>query len=509
MGELEVGRVSKKRRKPSAQVADAAPMDIGYALDAFQNMLARMGVGSSQLMESTAYPMTRLTRDWSLMNSLYRSHWIVQRIIDVVPNDMTKNWYQLSTELNPDLVKRYTQQEMRTQVRAKINTALKWARLYGGAGALIIIAGHGDQMDQPLDLDRVMPGSFKGLMVLDRWMGVTPSQELVRDFDDPEFGLPVWYRVTIQGGDTIPVHHSRILRFTGREMPPLEQAMEQYWGTSEIEAVFEELKKRDNSSWAIASLIFRANLLFFKQGDMGQQIASTNVRAQQSLYTVMSAINRMMSSNGMTMLGKDDDVMNFQYAFAGLPEVYDRFMMDISGATGIPVTRLFGRSPAGMNATGESDMQLYYSMLEEQLESRLYPALTKLLPIMAMSCWGAVPDDLDIQFNSVYTLGPKDKLEMAKGQAEMISSISNASLISDQVALKELKRFGDPLGLWVSITDEDIEQADSQPPLNGEDPDGLPELPFGLGLDVWNEKDHEQNQIDESPVDPLRKPVQK
>ncbi|MFP3681974.1 DUF1073 domain-containing protein, partial [Pseudomonas sp. SIMBA_041] len=65
-------------------------------------------------------------------------------------------------------------------------------------------------------------------------------------------------------------------------------------------------------------------------------------------------------------------------------------MLDISGASEIPVTRLFGRSPAGMNATGESDLQNYYEVVQQQQESTLGPILDKLLPIICMSEFGAI-----------------------------------------------------------------------------------------------------------------------
>ena len=64
-------------------------------LDAFQNALTRMGAGMPNALETTEYPLTRLTRNWQLINSLYRSHWVVRRIIDVIPEDMMKNGYKI------------------------------------------------------------------------------------------------------------------------------------------------------------------------------------------------------------------------------------------------------------------------------------------------------------------------------------------------------------------------------------------------------------------------------
>ena len=79
-----------------------------------------------------------------------------------------------------------------------------------------------------------------------------------------------------------------------------------------------------------------------------------------------------------------DEMYDKQYTtLAGLPEVIDRFMLQLSGATGIPVTRLYGRSPAGLNATGESDLRNYYDLIEAAQRNRLMPPLRKLINIIS------------------------------------------------------------------------------------------------------------------------------
>ena len=69
--------------------------------------------------------------------------------------------------------------------------------------------------------------------------------------------------------------------------------------------------------------------------------------------------------------------------------------LNLCGASHYPMTKLFGRSPAGMNATGESDLKNYYDYVDSQREAKVRPVLQKLLPVLAMSAWGTVPDDLD------------------------------------------------------------------------------------------------------------------
>lgn len=428
-------------------------------VDAFQNLLARLGVGSKNILEGTDYPMTRLTMQYQLLNSLYRSHWIIGRIIDCIPEDMCKNWIKLQTQIEPKDLKRFDALQRTTRIKRDILLGLKWGRLYGGAGAVIIIDGHEDILDQPLDYDTIMPGSFKGLIVADRWSGITPGAEYIDDVNSPEFGLPKYYEWS-SDNQSVKVHHSRIIRFIGRELPYWEKYAECGWGASEVERVFDELKKRDNTSWNIAQLVFLANLKVLKMADLGELLAVGNEKMMTSVYNTLEAQNWLMSNMGMYLLNKEDDFQTHQYTFAGLNDIYESFMMDVSGAAEIPVTKLFGRSPAGMNATGESDMQNYYDTVEQNQASHLEPVFDKLLPIMFMSEFGAVPDDLDYIFNPIRTPNDDEIADLVGKKVTAINDTFNSGIISQKIALKELKQMSDTTGMFTNIADEDIEKAD-------------------------------------------------
>src|SRR6266702_4712242 len=75
--------------------------EMRHAIDAFQNQLARIGFGQPNLTEGAAYPLTRLSRNYILMQSLYRSNWIARKVIDCISEDMTKNWISFITAMDP------------------------------------------------------------------------------------------------------------------------------------------------------------------------------------------------------------------------------------------------------------------------------------------------------------------------------------------------------------------------------------------------------------------------
>jgi phage-related protein (TIGR01555 family) len=438
--------------------------------------------------------MTRLTQNYQLLNTLYRSHWVIRRIIDVIPEDMCKNWIKLSSQMPPDALKRFDKMARRTSLKAKILKGLKWGRLYGGAAGLILLKGQGDKLDRPLRYEELLPDCFAGLLIMDRWSGITPLSELVPDIDDPEFGLPDMYVVSQPGARGVTVHHSRIVRFTGRDLSSWEEQAETYWGASEIEHVYDELTKRDNTSHNIANLVFHANLKVILQKGQGQTLGVAPAKAQQKMIDNLEAIARVMSSMGILALDSQDKFETHQYSFGGLGEVYDRFMMDLAGAAEMPVTKLFGRSPAGMNATGEADMQNYYDAIEEKQESYLRPVLDKLLPVMCMSAFGAVPDDVDYAFNSVRRPSDKERTEYGKARTESILAAYSQGAISRRTALKELRQLAEVTDLWSNITDEDIAVAEDTIDKGETGGFGLPDDP-GLVLDAeFDESKHPRGQ---------------
>lgn len=433
------------------------------ATDSFQNLLARTGYGSPNLMEATQYPLTRLTKSYNLMNSLYRNSWLVRRIIDVVPRDMLKNWIDIESDITPEEVDKLQKAFRKNLLKQSLCKGLSWGRLYGGAAGLMMIEGQEDILETPLDIDTVMPGDFKGLLVVDRWSGVYPQLELINDINSPEFGLPEYYLFqNYAQNEEYKVHHSRIIRFEGMQLPEWEKQAETYWGMSVVENVYEEIKKRDNTSANIAGLIFLSNLRVLKIEDLGQLLSATDKKAQQDFYSVIQAMNYLQSNFGMYVMSKDDDFQQFNIAnYSGLNELYKSFMYDAAGAADIPVTILYHQSPGGLNATGESDLTIYYDRIKQEQEAHLRPALEKLLPVLCMSELGYIPDDIQIEFNPIEIPNEKELADVIKSKTESILAFHDRGIISDKTALMEAKELGDGNGMFSNITDEDINAANT------------------------------------------------
>lgn len=441
------------RRNKTRPAGNQVGTELISVQDAFSNPLFRLGWGSQSPLEATEYPLTRMTDNYALLNSLYRDNWVVQNVVGLMVDDMLREWYTLKGDVTPEMQDALAKAERQTRIRDRLNAGLRWGRLYGGAAGLIMVKGQED-LEKPLDVDLIFPGSFQGLYILDRWMGITTTNGLVMEAGEP---VPEYYSITDARGRTeARVHHSRVIRFTGRELMEVERQAEMYWGESEVEALYKEVVAHDNVSANMAALTFQANINTMEVKGLEQLFSIGSSQTQWRFWQTMQMQSVLRSNFGTQLVEQGAKLTNQQYSFAGLQDVYESMCLNLCGASHYPMTKLFGRSPAGMNATGESDLRNYYDYVDSQREAKLRPALQKLLPVLATSAWGFVPDDLEIAFPPLWTPTAMETAEIALKKAQAIRDTFQAGLIQADTAQRELKKLEEETAMFGSISDEEI-----------------------------------------------------
>lgn len=186
------------RRNKNRPAGEQVNTEAVAVQDAFSNPLFRLGWGSQSPLEATEYPLTRMTDNYALLNSLYRDNWVVQNVVGLMVDDMLREWYRLKGDISPEMQDALERTERQTRIRDRMNAGLRWGRLYGGAAGLILVRGQ-ENLERPLDLELVFPGSFQGLYILDRWMGITTTDGLVMEAGEPS---AEYYSITDARGHT-------------------------------------------------------------------------------------------------------------------------------------------------------------------------------------------------------------------------------------------------------------------------------------------------------------------
>ncbi|MDQ8996361.1 DUF1073 domain-containing protein [Acinetobacter soli] len=434
-----------------------------FTADSFQNFAARVGLGAGSQHDQSTYSPNYLSRNRIRLESMYRSSWVVGQAVDVVADDMTREGINMRGLDAPEDGEEIQQELDRLQVWGKLNKTIKWSRLYGGAIAVMLIDGQ--NVSTPLNIKTIGKDQFKGLLVLDRWM-VTPTlNDLVTDYG-PDYGMPRFYDVITDsvGLCNQRVHYSRVVRMDGVELPYWQAIAENLWGQSVIERLEDRLTIFDSATLGAGQLVYKAHLRTYKVKGLRSIIAAGG-KLYDALVKQIEQIRMWQSNEGMTLMDAEDTFETHQYSFSGLDDLLIQFGQQISGALGIPLVRLFGQSPAGMNATGESDLSNYYDNINQQQEGRLRTPLQTLIEVVSLSKLGkSLPESFKFDFASLWQIDEKVKAEVANTIVQAVTTAEENGLISKSTALKELRQSSEVTGVFSHISDEEIENADDDPP---------------------------------------------
>lgn len=454
----------------SAHTSDATKAS--RTVDGFDNFVSRLGLNNDNTLSGGTYEFNLVTRNRVKLEAAYRGSWIVGRIIDSIPEDMTRSGIAINTNEDDSDIADIRTAISRLKISESLCDNLRWGDLYGGSIAVLQIEGQ--DMSSPLDLETIGKGQFKGLVVFDRWQ-IQPLVEQVID-SGPDMGLPKFYDIitnplmmsptaqTLRAGQ-IRVHYSRVIRATGIKLPFFQAITENMWGESKLERLWDRLISFDNVTLSAAQLVDRANLRTV--GIEGfREVLAAGGAAKEGLLAQFEMMRLMQVNEGLTLLDKNDTFQSTAYSFSGLADMIIQQAQQLSGASEIPLTRLFGQAPAGLNATGDADIRMYYDSILAKQETKLRGGWDIMLQVLWRSVYGKeAPKDLQFNFVPLWQMSALDKANVAKTQTETIIGAFDTGLISRESSMRELRENSSETGLFSNITDEEINEAEEEPPM--------------------------------------------
>lgn len=375
--------------------------------DGWANVFTGLG-GVNDKSSYTKYGRTSIIDDDTLA-LIYAGDGLGGRIIDIVADDMTREW--IAFDGDEKAIETLQDDIDRLSAEEHFNKALKWQRLFGGS---IIVVGAMDGRSPETPLNPKAVKSIEYLKAIDRTS--IPISECIFDEDSrsPNFGNIKIYKINyFINNKLVPmyVHASRVLPFYNDPVPGkftnLVDYTTRYWGMSSLQRIYEELRDLGGITQSTVNILMEFIIGKFKISHLAEMLAAGQ---EQKVVKRIEIMNRSKSTINAVLLGDDEEYTRDYATLAGLPEVIDRFMLKLSGSTGIPVTRLFGRSPAGLNATGENDLRNYYDLVEAQQRNRLKTPIRKLVDLLAIA--NNIPKPPKFVFNPLYQLSQDEQAKI-------------------------------------------------------------------------------------------------
>lgn len=476
-----VKRVSAKGDAQISRRTEAATRKAAKgsgAKDSFQNFLFNMGVGTDNPTSSSTYGFNPITRVHTLLEWVHRGSWLGGVAVDLVADDMTRAGVDFSSTMAPDSAEQLQGAVQRLGVWDGINDNVKWSRLYGGSIAVALIDGQ--DTSTPLNTNTVGPGQFKGLLVLDRWMLEPSLDNLVSDFG-PALGMPKYYKVTA-GAVALAgarVHYSRCIRMEGIRLPYWQRVQENLWGLSVLERLYDRMIAFDSATQGAAQLVYKSYLRFIRIADFREAV-SAGGDAANGIVKYLDMMRRFQGIEGLTVIdAKDEFGVQTHAAFSGLSDALQQFGQQLSGALQIPLVRLFGQSPAGLNSSGDSDLRTYYDGINQKQERDLRTPFDWLFRVIARSERILLPENFNFKFKPLWQMTQEQSAQNAAQRGAVILQAQQDGVIDVATALKELRQIGRDTGTFTNITDEMIKLAALLPPPSMPVP-GMPGAP-GIG----------------------------
>lgn len=440
--------------KVAGKYSQLTPLEKAMALnkqDGWINTLAGLGKRADKIRRSS-FSDTGVLTDEQLTN-LWTGEGLGKKIVAAIADDMTRNWITIGGDPSKKILKELD----RLDAQSTFNLAIKWARLYRGS---LILVGAEDGRE----LTKALGENIKTIS----WLKVYPaprvkiSQEnIIIDPKSEYFEDVEMFPIQRMDGTEFKAHRTRCILFKGEPVPHTGSSSisfdQRYWGLSILNSIWSRLQNYSSIEQGIANLMLEVNIGKFKLSNLAEMISENN---SDALYNRMETINASKSILNAVLIGDTEDYMRDSANLTGIPETLDRFMMNLSAVCEIPVTRLFGRSPAGQNSTGESDLRNYYDKVQASQNNQLLKPLQDL--VMLINKYLKVDtneedaQELTVEFNSVWEPTQEELVDMRKKQSETDKVyLDSGALDPDEI---RTMRFAGGYSFDMNLPEEDAER---------------------------------------------------
>ena len=402
--------------------------------DSLTNLVSRMGTDRDKSAHSY-YAAPVLTDEQ--ITFAYRGAWLPRKIVDIPALDSCRKWR--NWQAKAPQVEKIEGEEKRLNLRGKVLEARTKARLFGGA-AILIGTGEKD-LTLPLRVEGIGAQGIKYLTVFTRRQ--LSAGEMERDPASEWYGKPSMYTISGQDGQQIEVHPSRLVIFHGNSVADddIGASVHAGWGDSVLISVLDAIKNADSTAANIASLVFEAKVDIIRLPNFMASLADENYK--RKILERYTLANTAKGINGTLLLDKEEEYESKAASFATLPDILAQFLQITAGAADIPVTRLLGQSPAGMNATGESDLRNYYDRVSASQEIEMTPAMYRLDECLIRSALGSRDPSIYYTWAPLWQISEKEKADILKTKADAGRAIAGTGGMSP--ALMPIEALSDAL----------------------------------------------------------------
>lgn len=451
---------------------DTNVADMWERVDSFVNSV--LGIGG--VKDPSAY--TRFTKRPTLtdetLEALYIEDHFAAKIVETLPKHGLRPGWDLQVPGDPTeaaLVRdAYKVYEERIGVAGELSLGACWGRVFGGA-ITWIGADDARPHEQPLDEENI--SAVRWLHTFDR-----RDVQIATYYQDPKhprFRRPEIYRVQprvvygVGGAFGLPstggtpmfaggkyVHETRIIRWGGQPTTDNRRIELAGWDDSILERCWEALKQLGEDYGAKSLLLGKISQAVYKLKNLYKMIAE---KQEETLRRRMSLLDASRSRAKAIAIDTEEDFRTDQQSVAGVPDVIDRSALRVSASGNMPATLLMGQAPAGEDATGESDLEVWATEVDAWRELELRPRHERLGQLILLAkdgpTLGVEPAQWSMLYRALRVPKAKEAAETAKLWADTDAVNIDKGIYSAEVAAF---RYAPGRGAAVVLDQKELEE---------------------------------------------------
>lgn len=388
-----------------------------YRADGYVNMMTRYGTQKDASEQYKFVPEDAVPDE--LLTMYYEGNGLFAKIIDTPAEEAIKHGFELKDVSDQAVEDFYTEALDELDWEETAMTAIKWARLFGGSLAVMLI-NDGRGLDEPLDWRHIQ--SIDDIRVFDRSV-IQPDYTTLFNYDprDPfstrgsRLGLPEYYQIFSKYG-SFTVHDSRCLVFQNGILPEnTTNSIYQLWGVPEYIRLHRAIRDAEVAHRSAPKMLDRSVQPIYKMQNLAAELATEEGESKVlRRLQVIDMARGLLNSLVIDAEGEDYDFKTFQ--FSGINDVVSASCNMLSALSNIPQMILFGQAVGGMSSTDDTSMENYYNYVERIQRRMLKSNLRYLLSIIFQA--GLATGEVDevpkikIKFNPLWSLSDVEQADL-------------------------------------------------------------------------------------------------
>ena len=387
------------------------------------------GIGSYNDKSRQSFFLPTLLNSSSELETLYNESWAAKRFVNLPIEQMLIRPREFEG-ISENEIDGYTNYLKGYDLNKKLSRAMKGARLYGTAFLMFITKEA--PLDEPLILEELQKGDLYNILVFDRYQ-TTPLNRNP-DLRSKNYQKPTLYHVAPRLGGGFDIHESRILRFDGQQ-PISDDGWSVYdvnYGVSEIIPVLQSIYQDSQAANAVSQLMEEASIAVFKTQGFKETLGANPAPDSPTLVELANAANQFKSIYNAVYMDKEDEFSRQEVNLSGLGDVMNSFASRLAAAAGIPATVFLGKSPLGMNSTGQSDLEINAANVAAMQNEKLRPAYERIDAIMTRT--SGLESTFAYEFPSLLDSSDKDQADVAYQKTQSVTALVASDIITTDEA---------------------------------------------------------------------------